>query len=477
MTKKITLLSIVLLIATLGYAQQAKRNRHHSAIAVEKYVTSNAKNKRYHSKHLLLYEKNHIKKSFMKHKSSISNAHTLDSLIFYNWAGSGWLLFSKELYTYNANGDIATAIYYDTEYNSKMKTEFLYDAGDYLMSETDFVWDENSSQWIEDYKVEYTYDANGNQISETYSYWMESQWIYEDKYEATYDANGKLILEIEYFWVSGQWTNSLKLEHTYDADGNRTSRIIFMWNESANQWVEYYKTDYTYDTNNYLTLSETFLWTTSSNQWLYYLKNEYTYDANGNQMTDIYSTWDQNTVQWEYSYKKEYSYDANGNRTSKIKYNWSDNASEWKNDEKTDFSYDLSINLADLIMPYWRYADAFYSNMYLEEINYTWDETNTEWDPGLKVNAYYSESSIGVNELCINNLTLYPNPASGIVNIDFVTRQGETVFELFDMQGKNLISRIVSANKEINLEHLNSGIYIYSITTDGKVENGKLIIR
>ena len=80
--------------------------------------------------------------------------------------------------------------------------------------------------------------------------------------------------------------------------------------------------------------------------------------------------------------------------------------------------------------------------------------------------------STGSNELGNNDVKVYPVPANSLLNIDI--SQGETLrsIKIFDAVGKMVKE---TANKQINVSTLNSGMYIIQITTN-KGEHFKNII-
>lgn len=72
---------------------------------------------------------------------------------------------------------------------------------------------------------------------------------------------------------------------------------------------------------------------------------------------------------------------------------------------------------------------------------------------------------------------MYPNPAKGIVNIDLGNVTGDTTYELFDVQGRKVISKVSSSNFEtLNIENLSEGIYMLSIQNGGAKTTKKLVI-
>ncbi len=74
-------------------------------------------------------------------------------------------------------------------------------------------------------------------------------------------------------------------------------------------------------------------------------------------------------------------------------------------------------------------------------------------------------TTVGVNENTMANASVYPNPATDLLNfkLDGVEASSITIFSL---DGKTLISQSVnSTTGSVNVSELNSGMYIYQIAT------------
>lgn len=89
---------------------------------------------------------------------------------------------------------------------------------------------------------------------------------------------------------------------------------------------------------------------------------------------------------------------------------------------------------------------------------------------------------LGVEEISIKNLRIYPNPTSELINIEFDTKIQQGIqFEIYDIQGKKVLNvpyTMYSGDNKIqlNCDNLNSGIYNLVIITEGKILSEKIII-
>lgn len=81
----------------------------------------------------------------------------------------------------------------------------------------------------------------------------------------------------------------------------------------------------------------------------------------------------------------------------------------------------------------------------------------------------------------ITGLSVFPNPASGTVNLSFDLKEvSDLQVDIADMTGRScgVVYRAVGASggvsKEISTDKLPNGVYLIRITTNGKTENVKL---
>jgi hypothetical protein len=68
-----------------------------------------------------------------------------------------------------------------------------------------------------------------------------------------------------------------------------------------------------------------------------------------------------------------------------------------------------------------------------------------------------------------------PNPFSDYITINKPNSYDRISFELFDIQGRKIMTKEVGNNENINMEGLIKGLYFYKLNIDGKKQNGKLI--
>lgn len=83
--------------------------------------------------------------------------------------------------------------------------------------------------------------------------------------------------------------------------------------------------------------------------------------------------------------------------------------------------------------------------------------------------------TVGVNDHNLSLFNLYPNPATGVVNIE-TPAQGEKQVVVYDMLGKVVLDRVV-AGKQLDISSLKTGVYMVSISQKGTKVTKKLVVR
>jgi subtilisin-like proprotein convertase family protein len=110
------------------------------------------------------------------------------------------------------------------------------------------------------------------------------------------------------------------------------------------------------------------------------------------------------------------------------------------------------------------------------------DVTNNAkgWLPNQTITI--QEGVLKVNEFSLNEISLWPNPTKGILNVKINNANNEDVkISLFDLQGRQISTSTNKVNnitftKEINTKNISSGIYLLNIEQGNKKATKKIII-
>jgi hypothetical protein len=74
-----------------------------------------------------------------------------------------------------------------------------------------------------------------------------------------------------------------------------------------------------------------------------------------------------------------------------------------------------------------------------------------------------------------SNIKLYPNPTQNNFTIETNTNQKQTI-SVFDVNGKMILSQIITGTTSIDVSNFNAGVYTISITNSAGVTNKHLVI-
>jgi len=369
-----------------------------------------------------------------------------------------------------------------SQWENSYKSEYTYDTNGNSTTKINSEWNNKANQWGNNYKSECTYDANGNMTALRSSIWNSEtrQWGNNYKTEYSYDADGNCTVEIGSFWNSdsSQWKDTEKYENTYNTNGNLTLRIHSHRKSYTSQLENASKTQYTYDTNGNLTTKIYYLWNSESSQWENTEKYEYSYDANGNRTVKMYyGLWNSITNQWINPEKYEYTYDACGNPTVEMYSYWSNIKSQWIKNYKYEYTYDLKYNIGDIILP--NFYVFYHRNSIVDKpidfVGYYYCSVDSSWVKSKKGTYYYSPgTATSVSNISSTDYTVYPNPTSEYVIFDISEPSKISKVDIFTVQGKKILTQSL-INKTVDVSAFSKGIYFYQLSINGKVSSGKIV--
>ncbi len=88
-----------------------------------------------------------------------------------------------------------------------------------------------------------------------------------------------------------------------------------------------------------------------------------------------------------------------------------------------------------------------------------------------------STANLSTTDVIQEQFKIYPNPIRENEDLYFHNLTEQAQFTLFDMTGKQILKITVDEQKKVNLSSLSKGLYLYSVETKTKIENGKLIVK
>ena len=69
----------------------------------------------------------------------------------------------------------------------------------------------------------------------------------------------------------------------------------------------------------------------------------------------------------------------------------------------------------------------------------------------------------GINDIKNSNIKIYPNPSNNIINIEGLNKNENNTIQIFDVQGKLVITKTITEKGAIDLSELNKGVYVIKI--------------
>jgi hypothetical protein len=232
-----------------------------------------------------------------------------------------------------------------------------------------------------------------------------------------------------------------------------------------------------------------YYWSEITSNWVFSGKDDYTYDANWNKTLDIYYNWDNVSSLWVYNKQTTYDYDANRNNILEINYDWDEGTSLWINYSKIASTYDSNSDITSTIYYYWDNINSkWWANAKVEksydanrnnilDITFFWNTDLNKWVASSKNTYYYSVPNVtSIARIPDEFLKVFPNPAKEFIEFDVPDISVNVNVEIFDIRGIKVLDQNLSINKQVSVSNLSSGLYLYLIIYDRKVQSGKIII-
>ena len=184
------------------------------------------------------------------------------------------------------------------------RSKYTYDTNGNQLTELD----ENftNSQWTNSYRYTYTYNNKGNRLTSLEEQYYKGAWDIAEKDSTTYDSNGNAVESSRMMYSNGVFSIGYRATMTYDAHGNQLTHINKI--DTSGTWVYSYRYTCTYDANNNLLteLSENY----TNGIWINSYRYTCTYDANSNLLTELSENYTNGT--WVNSSRYTYTYNSSG---------------------------------------------------------------------------------------------------------------------------------------------------------------------
>lgn len=90
-------------------------------------------------------------------------------------------------------------------------------------------------------------------------------------------------------------------------------------------------------------------------------------------------------------------------------------------------------------------------------------------------NINIPNNGTGINDLVVSNLTIYPNPSEGVINIESLNLNESALLSVYSIDGR-LVSQSELINSTVDLTNLDSGLYWVELRTNREVKRAQLVL-
>ncbi|HAQ20662.1 MAG TPA: hypothetical protein DCR40_15745 [Prolixibacteraceae bacterium] len=303
------------------------------------------------------------------------------------------------------------------------------------------------------------------------------------KNEYFYNNLGHNISSINYAWSNTvmKYEKSSKKEFAYNLKGYCNLIQTYIWDKTLSQWQLRDKVEQSYDENNQLLLTNSFIWNKIDSKWDYTNKSDYenSYNTNNKLVSTIIYSNSINATALNKT-KFEYVYNSDGKITSVIHYGWVSYA--WKQDNSEVFSYNVDGNMTNSGGFELKYNNTYAINQLLIPLYYFphWSIIPTDFNVNHMITSFatsdggttrYYYSTMEVTGLFFQEAlktTVFPNPATDFLNIQWNGNISVLKVEVIDITGKKVFDRMIGNNSKIPIQGYPEGLYLVRILDSNK---------
>lgn len=327
------------------------------------------------------------------------------------------------------------------------------------------------ADWKHETTELYTYDNGGNKETKIVG---TSASTTENLYQhiKTYNSNNDITLDVLQTWDGAQWVDQSRDTYTYYSG---TSNVKDVTTYNFLLGYDTFKVLYEYSGNDLskITFQDGSLGTLINDE-----QYEYTYSG-GMPYQELDYEWNSSTNMWDLIFRSTASYFPGLREVVVEEYN---GGSSYSLFEKYSTYYTISIEKEDEHLEQsWNGSSYDNSDRQLNEYDVNENQTAIElqtwisggWVKEHRVEMDYSAASLGTESFEKDSFKIYPNPATSTVNI--ASKVAIDKMELYNMLGKKVMES--SHPKGLNVESLNSGIYVLKVFNKEKSVTKKIVVK
>jgi hypothetical protein len=412
---------------------------------------------------------------------------------------SKWIPEYKEYAAYNEHRQqISWESYrWEDEWVGDEKEEYLWYAPNININKLiqKYIWNAQSQDWENYWKREQDFSNVIKITRQEDSYWnpQRGDWtgevdffgdgdlFYNSKALYTYDNQDREIFQIASKLIGGVWKPGFEYETLWSVDNGEevSTRKGYRYfstttKEHEQELITRYSPYYTPENEKFTYRKEIHK---INGDWQDLYEEEYVYNNSGDLLEENYWTFENNVKLAEISVKLEYNNDGKvstsrtyfGNKTGEddwslnktVTYEYDHNIPvkhfTYAGEELTPLSgngddYDFNVPVSDLII----FASGDYNAPYKLLHTYEYVGNGTDFDAMTRT-FYYSNQDVGIRNVNKSGISIYPNPATNVININSLE---DVKVSIYNVTGTKLMQ---TSDKQIDVSALASGIYIVDI--------------
>jgi hypothetical protein len=370
----------------------------------------------------------------------------------------------------------------EAEWEYMWKDEYYWGATHQTSTWIEKEWDENSGSLFISAQTETEYDNDGRVevLYNSYRYEPGEPLLLEGRMEPGYNNSGKLE-SVKYFASEDDgenWILEMEIFYTYNNSG-KLSEIEYLSLEESDLLLSMRNT-FSYNESGQQTKSQTFY--VMEGEEMLFSETNFEYNNSGQLVNEIDWSLNYTIFQLEKSSRTATEYNASGDILAETYFYWEESSETWLEEDKDVYSYN-TIDFSDVLFPYSVFMYEFigvempnFTGKAVAEIDgYTW--VDDEWIQVKNQIFYYSSIDASNVELTeSNDFTVYPNPATNNITFSWAGAQQYLLLEVFKVDGAKMLEQQVASGQNIQLESLESGVYLYHMKTENEtLFSGKLV--
>lgn len=292
---------------------------------------------------------------------------------------------------------------------------FNYDASGNLSITYVLGWNTSTNQWDTLTRRHYAYNSQNQLIADSIYVYSSSDFISKTEYSP--DGSGNQLEIALYQRQSGNWVPQFLEKHTYDALNNLTTNVGMDYDVSIADWVNSSFDTFAYNNNHLYHFTESQIWNTTTNSWENSRREFRTLNSTGDRVAiQDMKNWDAQTNTWEDEVVIEWTYTSMGNPLLGLL--------------SVDFGGPFEVGN----------INAFYEQ--------------------------YHDLHVADAKEKTNALTVYPNPATSVINLQWAQPVRDAKISITNMAGQQVYQTNQSVNgssASVQISHLPAGTYLLSV--------------